>query len=212
MISTSKLKRQFSERLGGSLAERGFRPSGTVFEREGDGLVQLIELQPGRGGKKHSFTLNLGWRYTVKPVTDEAAFDCRQRIGRLIGDTDLWFSRGDATALDDSLDRVKMLIDEDVLPFLDEHRSIAAVIDAYESSELSARTAFGSDSGWQNYNLAFCYLHVGNVEKARDHLQKVVELADEIDPKFETELYLEMLESGREHLRELAPDPRESLA
>lgn len=191
------------DRLRDVLEEQGFRPNGRVFERPGDGLVQLIELQPGCGPKKHSFTVNVGWRYTVKPVTDEAAFDCRQRIGRLLGDRDIWFSRADATALDDSLDRVKTLLDEDVLPFLDEHRSIAAVLDAFEAGELSARTVFGSDSGWQNYNLAFCYLHVGNVEKAKDHLQKVVELVDEIDPKFETKLYLEMLESARERFQEL---------
>ena len=196
-MSDKALREKLAELSDALLARNGFsRQKPLRFERRLGQLIQGLEFQKGSGSRKHQFTVNVFWRFDHNPLNYDWAMDYRQRIGRFTTGFDEWFTFDPPETLENTFLRLRTILSDTVLPFLDKNNSISAIVSEYETGGITASTAFGSDVGWQNFNLGFCYLSLGEKEKAAAHLKVVAEL--ELDVEKETDEYLKLLATARE--------------
>jgi hypothetical protein len=196
-MSDKSLREKIAELGDVLLIPKGFDRQGPfLFERSLEQLIQGIEFEKGSSSKNNQFTANAFWRFDHNPLNYDFAMAYRERIGRFMTGYDEWFTFDPPETLDNTFLRLPKVLSETVLPFLDKHNSISAIVHEYETGGISASVAFGSDIGWRNFNLGFCYLSLGEKAKAAEHLKVVAEL--DVDKKKQTERYLRLLETGSE--------------
>jgi tetratricopeptide (TPR) repeat protein len=172
-MSNAKLKTQIKRLVKEQLSQEGFSLSRLrIPERTTAELRQGIEFQPGTGHLSGQYTLNVYWSFRF--FENDGAMDGCRRIGDLLGCGDTWFSRED-DKLDSEFVKVTQLIMDHAVPYLNAHNTIQKIIAAHENEDLSTAEAFGEDVGWQQFNLGFCYDHLGQNEEALAHLSRVIE-------------------------------------
>jgi len=142
-----------------------------AFEKALSGLCQGVAFVKGERDKLGLFTVDVYWRYTNSPRNAPWAMDCHRRIGDFSSGGDEWYSISD----DQSYATVADALSRSVEPFFRTHESIEAVIRSFEGGQYTEQVLFGPDAGWRQFNIGFCYLSVGNKEKALECLKAVVE-------------------------------------
>jgi hypothetical protein len=171
------------------LVDKGFsQVAPWVFEKPLDGLCQGVGFVKGERGLQGRFTVDLFWRYTNTPLDQSWAMHCCRRIGsfyeartagflyhfkRFLGvrPPSGWYPIDE----DKSYTAVAGIFSSAVEPFFKAHESIADVIRSFEDGRYTDFTLFGPDAGWRKFHIGFCYLSIGNKEKAIEYLTAVVE-------------------------------------
>jgi hypothetical protein len=177
------------KRLAEALKPTGFVQDGPLLlKRASPFLIQFIEFQSGHGGLRGKFTCNVAWTFALDDQPTNDHFDYSIRIGHFIGNRDIWFSFENSEELERAIESLRCVLTNEVMPFLDSVFDLRRMVDMYEavspSNEIphnpkSPLFYFGMDSGWRNYNLGFTCKVLGDSEKARNHLQVVIEQPNE---------------------------------
>jgi hypothetical protein len=142
-----------------------------AFERPLEGLCQGVGFVKGTRDKEGLFTVDFYWRYTNSPRNTPWAMDCHRRIGEFSSGGDEWYPIGD----EQSYATVANIFSQEVVPFFNSHGSVAMVIHSFEDHPNGEQMLFGPDVGWRKFNIGFCYLWIGEKEKAAEYLRAVVE-------------------------------------
>jgi hypothetical protein len=155
------------------LLKRGFgQVTSWAFERALSGVTHGVGFVKGVGSREGMFTVDIYWRFTNSHRRVPAsAMDCVRRIGELSSGSDEWYPIDD----EQSYTRIAEVFAQAAEPFLKSHESIEAILKDYEEGRYPPKMLFGPDIGWMHFNIGFCYLSVGNKEKAADHLREVVD-------------------------------------
>lgn len=183
------------------LVPAGFtaRPNKRTFERLADGLRQGIELQPGTGNLKEQFTVNAYW--AIHGI-DKDAFSFVQRLGRFVGDGDLWFPKDEAH-LDQAFLEVGQLLGEKVLPFLEKYRSVRAIIADVNAGNLSAARAFGQDPGSRAFAQGLAHLHLDQKDNVQEAIGQLKLLIADPTLSYRRDRYQRMVSDLEERLAPL---------
>lgn len=178
--------KQFGDRY---LADKGFlQATPWAFEKQLDGLCQGVGFGKGERSLDGRFTVDVYLRYTNCPLSEPGAMHCHRRIGefldyrkdgflyhlkRFLGvqPPSHWYPIDE----DESYAAVADIFSCAVQPFFKAHESIADVIRSFEEGRYTDFTLFGPDAGWRKFHIGFCYLSIGNKEKAIEYLTAVVE-------------------------------------
>lgn len=172
---SSAIRKAVAQTAAPILEASGFEQVSTYcVERPLEHLAQGIEFQPGTGVKKGQFTVNLYWRYTNSPIVKEEAMHFSERLGRFLGGGDEWYDGSSVKAARSSAELACKVIEDRVLTFFDRFRDVREIIEAFEQGELEPHVLFGPDRGWQAYHRGYCYLSLGQLDKARESLFQVV--------------------------------------
>lgn len=153
------------------------RPHGFTLQtawtavRSCEHLIQGVNVQPGRGRLSGHFTVNAYWTFTIHPLEVPEAMDAvvglhnvllaRQKDDAFNG----WLPSKPAAKLERSFETLRRLFRDDVLPLLDEARTVDGIVRAYEAGRLDAPGAFGRYSTAQK--MAECYRLLGRLEDGR---------------------------------------------
>lgn len=131
-MSRATLRTRIS-RLAKALANAGFRLDAPFrLKRNKTRLDQFIEFQPGSKWLCDQFTCNLCWEFALDGSSDDGSYDYSIRIGFLVGNSDLWFAHEPGPELDASIDRLRVLLEQRGLPFLDSVGELSEMVRAYE--------------------------------------------------------------------------------
>jgi hypothetical protein len=125
-------------RVDAILRPLGFSRQNLAWNRRADGIVEVVSIQISKVGE--IFTLNLGvldpeaytlcWGKPPSEFVDEADCTARVRLGFLLKGKDTWWGDSD----EQTLTGVASALLEEGLPFLEAHRSSAAIKEYLESS------------------------------------------------------------------------------
>jgi hypothetical protein len=170
------------KRLSISLKPHGFFLDGTYqLKRELAFLNQFVEIQPGVSWLRGKLSPKIGWQFKVDGREDLQSYDLIANVGFLFGASEAWLD--EESAPEATTASVKSLLFAYGLPFLDKYRDLQAIVSAYEAaandnspvnSPFDTRQFFGADVGWANYNLGWAYKCLGQLAKAKQHLEGVV--------------------------------------
>jgi len=115
----------------------GFRRKKATWNRESQGIVEVIDIQISKSGDR--VTMNAGvlprpvyamcWGYKAKPFVLEPECVVRARVGRLIDNMDRWFRVDDPT----TADQLAGFLVPHVLPYLVRIRSLEGMRDQLAS-------------------------------------------------------------------------------
>lgn len=170
-MSDAKLKKWIKQFTGTELKPHGFSlPKPRKPERLLDFLRQGLEFQPGTGHLAGKFTVNVYWSYMLSPIQDEYSMHAVKRIGHFVDGSNAWYINDDES----QFLIVKDIILDLVIPYFDKFSSIQKILHAVDSGESKAESVFPTDIGWREFYLGYCHLQVGDIDRAKYHLEKLV--------------------------------------
>lgn len=170
-MSVTKLKKSIRKFGEVHLIPKGYSQiTSYTFERSLEGFAQGLGFVNGTGGYKGLFTVDVYWRYTHSPISSEDAMDFCQRIGELNSGRDEWYRISE----EDSYKKIFKIVEGRIEALFSKYNNIKTIILDYESKKIDPRIFFGIDEGWRAYNIGYCYLFLKEVEKAKKHLEQVV--------------------------------------
>jgi hypothetical protein len=168
------------QRLSNEMSVQGFEHVGPyLLRRARNKLDQFIELQPGDRWLDGKFTCNIAWRFIFAGLPASNALHYRQRL------SETWLPYKPDEEIENSYALLRRWIDAYSLPFLDSLDSVETLIKKYEEAVATNSDdivpaadnplLFFGRGGWKHCLLGFAYKEFGNVEKAKYHLNLVVE-------------------------------------
>ncbi len=128
--------------LRAHLARAGFRKTGSKFVRTGPEALSVIELQPSRGGSPDSLRFVVNYGVIVRSLLDEPApaaptyTECHWG-GRVAGadGVEIWWPVRTMDDADELADRLRAVIERDVLPSLDRMQTEESAIRVWQSGQ-----------------------------------------------------------------------------
>lgn len=140
--------------------------------RPGEHMTQGINFQAGTGSRSGSFTANIYWTFDFRPLVHPSQMTASTRLERFVLAAGIvppdhpsrgWLPTAPPARLERAFAQLLRLLDEAVLPRLDAARTIAGVIELFESGTLAPHAAFGHSAD----DMADCYRYVGRLAEGR---------------------------------------------
>lgn len=167
--------------LGDHLRPHGFTlKTAWTAVRSCEHLIQGVNVQPGRGRLSGQFTVNAYWTFAIQPLEVPEGMEVIVDLRKILSTQQKakddafngWLPSKPAATLERSFETLRRLFRDDVLPLLDEARTVDGIVRAYEAGRLDAPGAFGHS--WTGEKMAECYRLLGRLEDGRRRCEEYI--------------------------------------